>query len=242
MGEESRTSRRGLILGLGGLIAIAWGWQRFGIGIRKANYSPIPGLPGWQQVVSRAVSGQGNATSAVFLGLGDEPEVATLAAADLCRTLYRNRGSGPPVAFFTDVNCPNCRLLLARLAGRELSITWHQLPLLGPASELGARALEAALMQPNGEAFVMRLHSQSLRPSPEWLARLAGETGLDPNRLLADMQSPQVLNRLAKSRAAAATLGIWGTPGLAVGRTLVMGAVDGDILDQVIASENPGSC
>ena len=63
MSAKSRTSRRGLLIGLGGLVAIAWGWQRFGVNRGMAKRTEIDGLPGWSKIETGAVTALGGSAT-----------------------------------------------------------------------------------------------------------------------------------------------------------------------------------
>ena len=236
------TSRRGVLIGAAALAAIGWSWQRFGVQDVNFAFAPIPGLPGWQvgQAGELTTPG-GNATSAVFLGIGEET-VDPLPPERLCDALYRAGGNGTPVAVFTDAFCPNCRIMDPMLAAREdLAITWHDLPLLGPNSERVARALVAAELQGKGTAFRKAVSEALFRPGPRFFTEAAEQAGIDGERLLEDLESEAVTQRLAETRAAAETLGVWGTPAIAIGQTLVMGRLDRRQLDRLL--ERPlGNC
>lgn len=235
------TSRRGLFIGTLALAGIAWGWQRFGVRPPALAFEPIEGLDGWRRAHVGPVSGtSGNATSAIFIGIsGDRDGVEPLKAGQICDAVFRGQGGdGVPLAFFTDAFCPYCRVLAARLIARETPVVWHELPLLGPASDLAARAGIAADLQGGYTTFQSRLMAAPFRPSPVFLEALARDTGLDPDRLLTDMQGPEVAHRLDLTRRTAATLGIHATPGLVVGQTVALGNLNDDTLDRLIALEN----
>ncbi len=240
MVSASSTSRRGLILGTLALAGAAWAWQRFGVRQPDLAFSAIDGLPGWRRVDAGPVTGvSGNATSAVFIGIGDDDPVEPLAADRLCDAVFRGQvGEGTSLAFFTDAFCPYCRLLAPRLMARETPVVWHELPLLGSASTLAARAGVAADLQGGHLAFQTRLMAAPFRPSPPYLEALARDSGLDGARLLADMEGPEVAQRLNLTRKAATTLGIHATPALVIGRTVAFGNLDDETLDHLIALEN----
>ena len=238
MGKEGTSRRDLLILGLG-LAAVAAGWQAYVRRPRPLEFQPVPGLPGWRQVAFRGISvSGGNPADAVFLGIGAEDAAAPLSARALCDTLYPGgTGPGHPVAVFTDANCPNCRRLEAKLAARsgDLAVTMLDLPLLGPGSESAARAMLAAERQGKGEAIRTELARTAF--APQLIGRVAAAAGIDPDQLRRDMDAPEVTARLLLVRRAANTLGIWGTPALTIGRTLVMGDIPIETLDRLIEDE-----
>ena len=111
------------------------------------------------------------------------------------------------------------------------------MPLLGPASEIAAKAAVAADLQGQYAGFIEALARGGFRPSAAHMARVAETIGLDGPRLARDMEGKEVADRLMMSRRAAATLGIYGTPGMTIDRTLVIGEVSMDALDRLIALE-----
>lgn len=236
-------SRRNLFLGIGALAAVAGGWQWVVNRPRPLEYAAIPGLDGWRQTQAGGITAPGgNAMSSVLIGIDGE-DVTRLSPTELCPALYRNRDGGVPVAVFSDFFCPNCRTLDARLAARrDLAITWHQLPLLGPSSKLVAHALMAADRQDGYAAMRDQLLSAPFRPMLQTFLEAAILAGLDAERLGRDMHESAVAARLATTRSAAETLGVWGTPAMTVGRTLAMGALDNNQLDQLIEAERDTVC
>lgn len=232
------TSRRGLLIGVAGLAAIAWSWQRFGVEKVNLTFEPIPGLDGWRRASTGAISGSGSATNAVFLGL-EENTVEPLARAQLCETLYASAESGVPIAVFTDINCPNCRSLEAKLEVRRsgLSLTYLQLPLLGEGSEAAARVAIAAEVLSGVPAEPPRgLRGTGLSAL---VRHHAERSGLTVETLNNALTSPEVETRLTTHRRAAETLGVFGTPSMTIGQTLVIGDIPTAVLDQLLTTIEP---
>lgn len=205
------------------------------------DFAPIPGAPGFRSLDGGAVS----ATGDPFVGIG-APQASEapgpLAMDDLCNFLF----GGPvaeevvPVAYFSDYNCPYCGQLSARMREREaagLDLTWHELPLLGPGSEAAARAALAARRQDAYPQIHARLMRAAFQPTEAYVSDLARGLGLDAARLIADMRSASVTRDLDRTRAAANRLGIFATPTLVVGRTVVTGLVSEARLDALIQRE-----
>lgn len=243
MSDETKTSRRDLFLGVGALAAVAAGWRLFVNRSKPLEFEPIPGLDGWRQTHSGDLTSiGGNASSAVLAGIGDE-NITPLSKNGLCPALYQNRKGGVPVAVFSDFYCPNCRTLDARLAARtDLAITWHQLPLLGPSSEIVARALMAADLQDGYVALRDQLLATPFRPMLHSILEAAINAGLDAETLGHQMHQSTVQTRLAETRSAAETLGIFGTPSFTIGRTLAIGAMDSDQIDELVNAERETAC
>lgn len=142
---------------------------------------------------------------------------------------------------FTDYRCPYCRRMhgvVAELVRTEpgLRVVVKEIPILGPASVLAARAALAAHAQGRFPAFhdaLMRLRGEPDEPA---LLQLAVETGLDPVRLQRDMTSEAVTRRLNANLQLAQMLGIQGTPAYVVGETLLPGAVPLERLREAVAA------
>lgn len=206
-------------------------------------FADIPGLPGFRQLDGGAVSASLRDPFAGLRAPGDPLPPEPLPPAKLCAALFGPAPSPPgtvPVASFSDYYCPYCRDLTVRLAARQdpaLRVVWHELPLLGEASEAAARAALAADLQGAYPAFQARLLRARFQPTDEYVAEVGHSLNLDVPRLLADAQSEDVARRLNTSARAAATLGIGATPALVVGRTLVTGAITDDRLDALIELE-----
>lgn len=211
--------RRDVILG-GGLVAMAAGWQLYGVRVPQIGWQDVPGLPGWRHGLAGQISG---AADPLFAAMPDAERVPPLPANAVAAAVFR--GARARVAVFSDHFCPYCRVLFARLLGAPYEIVWHELPLLRPESHIAARAAEAARLQGGYEAFQVALIEQGFRPVPAWLGRLADQAGLDGARLQKDMSGAKVTAGLRLSAGAAASLGIFATPGIVVDRSVILGAV-----------------
>lgn len=141
---------------------------------------------------------------------------------------------------FTDYRCPYCRQMhgvVAELVRTEpgLRVVVKEIPILGPASVLAARAALAAHAQGGFPAFHDRLMRLRGEPDEAAVMQLAAETGLDPARLRRDMESAEVARRLNANLQLAQALGIQGTPAYVVGETLLPGAVPIEQLREAVA-------
>ncbi len=132
---------------------------------------------------------------------------------------------------FFDTRCPYCRGLEPTMAAllaadKGVRVVFKDMPILGPASLLGARALLAAQRQ-DGYA---RLRAVAMKPGFEpteaSLEAAALGQGLDWLRLKRDMNDPAIARRLEANLLQARALGIEGTPALIIGGQLLPGAVD----------------
>ena len=146
---------------------------------------------------------------------------------------------------FFDTRCPYCRKLepvmdsfLAK--DRKVRLVYKDLPILGPGSVLGTKALLAAQKQ---DAYakmreaVMKLPRDTTLPQIETTAR---GLGLDWPRMEKDMADPAIQARIDANLKLAHDLGIQGTPALVVGTELIPGAVDLPDLQKAVADARKG--
>jgi protein-disulfide isomerase len=166
--------------------------------------------------------------------------------SNFCRSLFGTDALAPgvvPIAYFSDYRCPYCRVLSGQLAeigdeaGDSVHIAWHEWPVLGQASEAAAMAALAARRQGAYAAFHRRLIDSRFVPTPAYLRNLSQEIGIDGERLLQDMQAADIEREIARSRQLARLFGFPGTPGLVVGRTVVIGAISESDLRALIEQE-----
>jgi protein-disulfide isomerase len=138
-------------------------------------------------------------------------------------------GATTIVEFF-DPRCPYCKQIapsLARFVAEDgnVRLVYKVLPILGPASEMGSRALLAAANQGRYaelRAAIMRGASEDLTEAT--VRDAAEKLGLDWARMQRDMASPTIAKRLAANKQLASDLGIEGTPTLVIGQKIVEGA------------------
>ncbi|MFK7761955.1 MAG: DsbA family protein [Roseobacter sp.] len=211
------------------------------------EFQPLPGAAGFRRLMGGAYTGGVDP----FFGLEPDSVAAVTHDTPLCPALFGQAGwptGTVPIAIFTDVNCPYCKVLDKRLrdietAGAPVRLIWHDLPLQGPRSIRAARAVMAATFLDAGALAREFVNSRVLRPGPLALQRMAEDIGVDPENFVAMERSTQVDNRLADSLALGRRLAIPGTPGTVVGRTVVIGAIkDADLKRLIdIEAETPQS-
>jgi protein-disulfide isomerase len=141
---------------------------------------------------------------------------------------------------FYDVRCPYCRRMLPVIAqllkaDPGIRLVYKDLPVLGPASVLGSRALIAAQKQ----GGYLKLHDLLMTGSPnidqDALRAAAQRAGLDWTRLERDMQAPEVQARIDNNLAVAHRLQIEGTPAYVLGGHLLPGAMDLETLKDAVS-------
>ena len=237
----------------------------FGLGAGYVAFRTVPGLIPQEMAFVRVEQPEGfrkfvagDYSAAGFdplMGISqaeDDPELQARQAADarvkddICRALYRDlvlRPGQVPIASFSDYYCPFCRVQTKRLAELaksrkdEIAVAWHELPLLGDNSDLAARAALAAKRQGAYVKFHDRLMRSAFVASPEYLALLSKDIGVDEETLVADMESSDVEEELHDSAALARLFAFVGTPALVVGRTIIQGQVNDGTINKIIALE-----
>jgi protein-disulfide isomerase len=177
-----------------------------------------------------------------------EQEAATHAALtahagaliDPADPVTGNPSGDVTIVEFFDTHCPYCRKIEAPMAelmrnDRGIRLVYKDMPVLGPGSMLGAKALLAAQMQGRYEKLRDVLMSTDGQTTKESIRRNAQQIGLDWTRLAQDMDNPEIDKRLQKNLHLAAALGIDGTPALVIGDKLIPGAIGLDDMRQAVA-------
>lgn len=201
--------------------------------------------PGFRNLVYAAAAPGGVSPAPVTAPGETRPD----APEDICLALYNDTadprlGSGAPVvAFFTDYRCPYCRemggMLIQRAKAGEIAVIFKEWPVLGPPSVTAARAALAAARQ-GQDAFLKaheRLTISPFVPNAAYARDLARWYGFDSDRLIADFDGAEVAAQVERTDALAEALGFQGVPGLVVGRTVALRALDEASLDALIAAE-----
>jgi protein-disulfide isomerase len=148
-------------------------------------------------------------------------------------------GSVTLVEFF-DYRCGFCKRAAGAVTQLQqedprVRVIYKDLPILGEASELAAKAALASKIQGKHQAFHEALLATKGDTTKESILAVASEVGLDAKKLDADMQSPDLQILIDRNRALAKDLGISGTPGFIVGTEMVPGALDLKGLKDLIA-------
>jgi len=142
---------------------------------------------------------------------------------------------------FVDYNCGYCRTnvpLVGQLAEKDkmIRLVYKDLPILGPNSEVAARAAVAAHRQGRYLEFHDALFRSNGAGGPT-VKTVAASLGIDYAALSRDMADKKVLSAIGRTRSLAAALGIDGTPAYIIGTQVIPGAVDIDVFSQIVAEE-----
>ncbi len=132
---------------------------------------------------------------------------------------------------FADYQCGFCRRAhpdvrtLVETDG-DVRLIIKELPILGPGSELAARAAISTLMLKGGDAY-LRLNDTLMAldgpVSEASLDHALAEAELDPAEIRAGMDDPEVTRRLRETQALAQALDVTGTPTFIVQNSIVRG-------------------
>ena len=149
------------------------------------------------------------------------------------------------VVEFFDYRCGYCKRAAGAVTQLQkedtrVRIVYKDLPILGEASELAAKAALASRAQGKHQVFHEALLAMKGDMTKDTILAVAGEVGLDAKRLEADMANPEWQTVIDRNRALAKDLGISGTPGFIVGTELVPGALDVNGLKDLIARAGNG--
>lgn len=209
------------------------------------DFEPLSDFPGFRRMTGGAVSG----SNIALIGLDDRLptpyDPPAKALENPCLALFGPEGYTSetlPVAIFSDFNCPYCKTLDKRLValrdeGAPIRLIWHEMPLLGPSSYRSAKAVLAAGFLGKGEAARDYLWKRNLRPGPSALVEMAEALDLLPSMLKREFEGGRVAEALAVDLDLGSRLGIPGTPGVVIGRTLVIGAIKDADLKKLIDLE-----
>ena len=245
------TWRRRAVLAGGVLLVVGWTkGAPYLASLRSQGlaFRDLPDLSPFRELVSAGAISTGGA---IFAGLSDGTPVAPAILSlrqsvrdDPWTALYgQSHSRAVPIAVFSDFRSPNCRVMDARLSDvaaedpEAIRIVRHELPIFGAPSVTASRAVLAAELQGAYRAMYDRLIQTPAVTDRTYIRHLAQEMGIDPERLLRDMQSDPVTARLQHSRAVADVFGFIGTPAFAVGHTVFMGTVPTSMLRALIGTE-----
>jgi protein-disulfide isomerase len=141
---------------------------------------------------------------------------------------------------FFDYKCPYCKRVAGTLkdvvaADGKIRLVMKEFPILGPQSIKAARAALAVAKQGKYEAFHWALMTEPGDMSDPHIRRVARSLGVDVDRMMADMESPEIQAMIARNHDLAQKLQITGTPAFVIGDTLVPGAVDRKTIERLVA-------
>ena len=140
---------------------------------------------------------------------------------------------------FSDYNCGYCKRMFAPVIAlvannSDVRMVIKEFPILSPSSLSAAKAGIAAQKQGKFEIFHKSLMTYRGQVTDDAITAAAKAADIDIDQMRGDMDSKDTTAIIARTRAAAAALGINGTPGFVIGDTIIPGAVDPAQLQAVI--------
>ena len=180
----------------------------------------------------------------------DEAEQARAAMSKQSAAIFNDPSSpvgGNPdgdvtIVEFFDYFCGYCKRVMPDLIkvmndDPGIRFVYKEFPILGPESVIASRIALAAHRQAPEiyEELHVAMMTSKARMNEANALSIAGDFGLDVERLKADMNSPEIDRILAHNNALAEQLGIRGTPGFVIGDQIIPGAIDIKTLRQLIA-------
>ena len=168
---------------------------------------------------------------------------STLASPD--DPVGGNPNGDVTIVEFFDTRCPYCRKMeptMTELLAHDhgVRLVYKDLPILGPASVLGSKALLAAQKQGAYEKLRTAIMSAPPQTTKGMIKDAAVKLGLDWPRLEHDMDDPAIAVRLDGNVKLAQSIGVDGTPALVIGGDLLPGAMDLGQLQDAVAGARKG--
>jgi protein-disulfide isomerase len=142
---------------------------------------------------------------------------------------------------FYDPRCPYCRRMVPAIKDmlnrdHGIRLVYKDIPVLGPASVLESRAILAAARQGAYQKMQDALMSNPAEPTEAMIRQTARGLGLDPARLISDMNGADVTHQIDSNLSLANDLKVDGTPMFVIGDSLIPGAVDEQALLAAVAA------
>lgn len=165
-------------------------------------------------------------------------------AAELFNDGFSYVGGNPDATFtiveFLDYQCTYCRRAHPQISqliaeDDDIRLIVKELPILGPNSELASRAAVATLIEAGDDAYHTLNDAMMSNAGPVTDDNLDGileDAGLNVTEIRSAMHAPEVMARIASTRALAEKLTISGTPTFVFENRLVRGYLP---MEQMVA-------
>ncbi len=160
-------------------------------------------------------------------------------AADTTDPTAGNPAGDVTIVEFYDPRCPYCKSMRQTVdnvlqSDHGIRLLFKDIPVLGPASDLDARAILAARNQGGYLKMQAALMTDPAQPTLDSIQKTAVSLGLDPARLVTDMDSPAVHRQIDANLHLARELRVQGTPVFFIGDQTLPGAVDAMQLEAAV--------
>ncbi len=147
---------------------------------------------------------------------------------------------------FFDYNCGYCKLAMPEVmklidSDKKLRVQFIELPILTPGSIEAAKVAVAAAKQRKYLEFHKAMFTAG-RASKESALKVAGQIGLNMDKVEADMASPETEALIGKLSELAKGILVEGTPSFIVGDKVNPSAAGYDELKQLVEDARKGGC
>jgi protein-disulfide isomerase len=154
-----------------------------------------------------------------------------------------NSNGKETIVEFFDYQCHYCKqihpdLVTLLKTDPDLKIIFKDFPILGPGSALAAKAALAARMQDKYLPMHDALLEYKGQFDDESLKQLAEKTGVDYDRMKADMEKPEIQAQINDNLMLAQKLDVHGTPSMIINHQFVDGALPLDELKKHLADHS----
>ena len=151
-----------------------------------------------------------------------------------------NKQGDITVVEFFDYNCPYCRQALKDIVklldeDKNVRVVLKEYPILGQASQQAALAALAARKQGKYMEYHQALLNAKGRINDKAIEEVAGQVGLDVEKLKKDMASDEVKGELQKNIDVGIKLGINGTPTFIFNDQVIPQVLPFDAMKSIIA-------
>ncbi|MGE0005924.1 MAG: DsbA family protein [Parvibaculaceae bacterium] len=149
---------------------------------------------------------------------------------------------------FFDYNCGYCKRAFPDVmkmieSDKDLRLVMKEFPILGPGSVYAARAALASRKQGKYWEYHLAMMAHEGRIDEAVADRIAKSTGLDVEKLKADMEADEVDQVISRNMQLADSLKIQGTPAFIIDETVIPGAVGFDVLAAAVKQvRDSGGC
>ena len=163
-----------------------------------------------------------------------------ILTTDVNAPSYGSPDADITIVEFFDYNCGYCKRAMTAVKevlsnDKNIRIVYREFPILSEGSIFASRAALASRAQNKYKVFHEALMSaQQLNEIS--VMQIAKRIGLDAEKLLIDMNDPNVFEHIQTSRDLADALQFTGTPSFVIGDRLIGGFIPGDAMMEIIAS------
>lgn len=153
-----------------------------------------------------------------------------------------NKNADITIVEFFDFNCGYCHKAASDVQNiiekdKNVRFVFVDMPILSSTSRDAAKWALAADKQGKYFDFHMKLMTMSGAKTPDRLAKVANDMGLDVEQMKKDVAEPAMDAILDKNLAMAQDMGIRGTPGFIIGDFLARGYMGLDAMQKVIEQQ-----